>query len=227
MTEENPRLKKLRSEVRGDVTVTGKSITIDGVEYLVPEDFDESVLEKELDIEKGLLGGLAGEEQAAQEAIGEVAKQEGASVASLRRGAAQALATQRGLVEGGKGLALARGTAKEAATKEAVMRSGFAKQLSEAKRQAAAAKTQRLAEEGKLLAAAKERKAGPARAQSNVSKIVVKYEGDVWTSESEYNQMATELEALAASTTNPAEAAVYNKAAAAARQQKIPTGSLL
>jgi hypothetical protein len=89
-----------------------KTVSVDGKNFDVPEGFDASINAQELDIEKQIKAGLLGEEQAAEGMIGEIAKQEDSTINDLRRGAAQALATQRGLVEGGRGLALARGYCK-------------------------------------------------------------------------------------------------------------------
>jgi len=203
--------------------VQGKKVNVGGVEYVVPMGFDTSIYEQEAAIEKQIREGLLGEEQAAAGAIADIQKQEAASIESLRRGAAQALATQRGLVEGGRGLALARGTAGEAATKEKLFRSQFAEQLSGAKQQAAQAKTQRLLEEGKLLQAEKERAAGAAEAYAAVKGVEVKYRGKVWTSEDDYRQMYRELIALANAETNPAKAQVYINAAARANANKMPS----
>lgn len=199
-----------------------KTVSVDGKNFDVPEGFDASINAQELDIEKQIKAGLLGEEQAAEGMIGEIAKQEDSTINDLRRGAAQALATQRGLVEGGRGLALARGTANEAATKEASFRSGFASQLGDARQAAAAAKTQRLIEEGKLLGASKERLGSVAKAQANVGEIKSRYEGTLYTSEADFANMAAELDTLAASTTNPAEAAIYATAANKARNNELP-----
>jgi hypothetical protein len=114
------------------------------------------------------------------------------------------------------------GTANEAATKEASFRSGFASQLGDARQAAAAAKTQRLIEEGKLLGASKERLGSVAKAQANVGEIKSRYEGTLYTSEADFSNMAAELDTLAASTTNPAEAAIYAAAANKARNNELP-----
>lgn len=210
----------------GGNAMATKTVTIDGVSYQVPEGFDESILSDELGIEKQMVESLKGEEAVAQAAIGDIEKQEGKAVKSLRRGAASALATQRGLIEGGRGLAMARGTAESAATKEGVMRSGFASQLTDAKAKAAAAKTQSLAEQGKLLSAKKGRLAETATAQADINATIVDFEGNVYTSSHDYKKMAEALEAKAASATNPIVAQMYAAAAGKARSGTLKTGAL-
>jgi len=205
---------------------TGKQVTMNGVVYRVPVDFDESIFQGELDIEEQLVEGLKGEVTAAQEGIQEIGKQEEAAVKGLRRGAATALATQRGLIEGGKGLSMARGTAAQAADKEAEFRAGFAKQMSAAKQKAAAAKTQALAEEGKLLSAKKARAGETAAAHADVKAIVTQHEGTVYTSDFDWRQMEDAFNAKANSATNPAVAAIYRTAAQGAKNQTLDSGSL-
>lgn len=200
-----------------------KQITVDGVTYNVPVDFNADIYSKEIDLENQMRLGLQGEEDAAQENVDLVGTQEAAALGDTRRNAAQALATQRGLVEGGRGLSLARGTANEASITEAKVRSDFATQLGSAKKEAAAAMTQRLAEEGKLLTASKERQALPALAMANIKEVEGRYRGDVFTTKSDYQQMTTELDALAAAATTPQEAAYYSQAANRSRAHKMPS----
>ena len=210
-----------RSKMEKDPATKTKRVVVDGVSYDLPAGFDESIISRELQLEKQIGAGLVGEEKAAQDAVGAVEQQEQSSVDSLRCGAAEALATQRGLVEGGRGLALARGTVNEAATKEAQFRSSFAEQVSNARQNAAAARTQRLVEEGKLLSAEKERMGGAAKAQASINEIKNRFEGTIYTSGEDYKNAAAELDALAASTTNPVEAQAYKAAANKARRGQL------
>jgi len=197
-------------------------VTIEGVDYAVPAGFDTSILERELAAEEAIRSGLEGQVAAAGEAVTDVQRQEEASVEALRRGAAQALATQRGLVEGGRGLSLARGTAEQAATKEKLFRSQFASQLADARQKAALARTEAAVEEGKLVEAEKARAGKSQEARSRISDIYSKYEGFVYTSSKDFAKMAKDLEAMAASETNPQAAQMYAAAARKARAGNDP-----
>ena len=190
------------------------------------EDKDK-IYNRELELEKELLASLKGQEAAEQEAIGAVQKGEGTALQELRRSAAQALAGNRGMVEGGRGTALARGTAAVAGEKAATIESDFAKQISEARKSAALAKTERLAAEGKILEAGKAREAEVADAQNQINSVVATYQGTVYTSQSDFNKMAVDLEALAASATNPKARKAYSDAAGRARAGILPTSSFM
>lgn len=185
------------------------------------------IYNRELALEDEILGAMKGQEEAEVAAVGETKKAEGTALQELRRSAAQALAGQRGTVEGGRGVALARGTAAVAGEKAAQISGDFAKQLSDARKSAALAKTERLAQEGKMLEAKKARSAEVADAQNQINSVVSTYQGKVYTSESDYKRMAADLDALAASATNPEVAKLYSEAAGKARAGIMPTSSFM
>ena len=203
-----------------------KTITVNGQQIQVPADFDSSIADKQAALNAQLKESLAGQVTAAEEAVAAVPGAEAASLAELRRRSAQALATQRGLIEGGKGLAAARGTAAEAGLKAGLLKSQFADQLAQAKSDAAGARSSKLVEEGKLLQADKEFKAGTERAKAEVNAVIKKYEGDVFTTSGDRDLMIADLEAKMASETNPLAVKVFADAIADLKAGNVDTGAI-
>jgi hypothetical protein len=195
-----------------------KKVMVNGKEVEVPEGYDESLYNEQLALEDQMSTALEGQYQTALGREKEVAKQEESSVNALRRNAAQALATQRGLVSGGRGLGAARSVAESASGQEAQFRSGFAQQMADAREKAALALSEKTLAQGELLDAKAARAKGPAEAQGEINRIKSQYEGTMYTAMSDYHDMARELNALAASETNPAKAKLYADAADKARR---------
>jgi len=192
--------------------VQGKTVTIEGIEYNVPEGYDPEQFKKQLEIESKIKTGLAETEATARGAIGTLQQEKGSSIAELRRKGAQALATQRGLTSGGRGLSLARSTGKDIGTREASLRSKFARDISEARKEAAATGVTRRVEESKLLEAETARKQSAMAADAEVEGIIADEQGSYFTTKSDRANMVRRLKAKLAQATNPYEAQVYQDA---------------
>jgi len=209
-----------------DKLVQGKHVQIDGVEYYMPEGYDQKQFMKQLELEKGIVGGLAETEEAARGAIGSLEAEKGSSITELRRQGAQALATQRGLTSGGRGLSLARSTGKDIGTREASLRSKYAKDISAAKKEAAATGVSRKVEESKLLEAQTARKESANVARTEVEGIIADEQGSLWTNQADRDRMVKRLRSKLAAASNPYEAEVYQGAINQLITTKDTKGSL-
>lgn len=206
-------LGALRAKGSGVGSAPGmETITIEGVEYDVPEGFDPETFRRQMAAEEGILSGLEGQVAEAERAIGTIQQAEEAGVSELRRQAAQALAGSQGLTRTGKGFALARSAGEQAATREATLRADFAQQLADARQAAAAARTEKAIEEGKLAEAETMRRQGAAMARAEVESITEKHKGTLFTTKGDKKRMARDIRELLAVETNPYAAEVYTKA---------------
>ncbi len=186
-----------------------KQVTVSGQTYTVPEGFDVSALENQLEIEKGLDESIDQTIKSAADAPAVLERAQGASLLDLRRDAARTLQSARGLTSSGRGLGIARDVSHATDVKSGAMRGRYAKDINQSRIDAATAKTAGLVEKGKLLEAKASRKAAGAKAKALAQGIVRKYAGDIYTTSGDRKKMLVELTAARDAETNPQAAAQY------------------
>jgi hypothetical protein len=189
-----------------------KTITVGGSTYEVPEGYDPSIYQSQLDIEGRLKEQLQKTKTLAEQAPRSLELEQAASQADLRQQAARALGSSRALAGGGRGIGLARDVAESAGVASGKMRADFADRIAQARQDAAAVGLQTMVEEGKLLEAAASRKAAGANAKSRIDAIIETYKGAIYTTNDDKKRMVRELEKERDAAVNPQAANAFQNA---------------
>jgi len=187
-------------------------VTIGNVTYQVPDNFDPSFQQNQLEIEKGISEGIKAGITTAEQAPAELERAQGASLLDMRRDAARTLQAARGLGTSGRGLGVARDVGLATDSKAGALRGQFATDINTARQEAAAAKVSGLVEQGKLLEAQAGRKAAGSRAEQRAAEIRAKHAGSIYTTDADRARMVKELKLELNATTDPAAAMVFQAA---------------
>jgi hypothetical protein len=189
--------------------MASKITQVDGVDYVVPDNYDPAIFKQQLEIEKAAGLALGQQKLAAERAPATLEQSKGASMQDLRRSAAQSLATQRGLVGGGRGLGLARDVAESTGVAAGRLSADYDTRIAQARQEAAAAGLEVATQQGKLLEAQASRKAAGSAAAVDADKVVEDFKGKIFTTKQDRNLMVQALERKRNAATNPEAAQAY------------------